>query len=176
MADLWLVLQLTTAYRNLDISAQSCTLLFRPTLELWALLMMPDMAVQVTLKGSGTVLTASAQDKLEATVAKQQAALDLVHQLQHAVLNMLTASQPDKTPVTAMQNSSGNEASPAMKTLHEGDVENSMPEIGNVVKIQYQLVRESQTSPSKGDNTTTAEAVGETKQPLFPFQCMLMSV
>ena len=90
---------------------------------------MLDVTVQVTLKGSGTILTASAQHKAEADVAKQQAALDLIHQLQQAILTMLTISQPDKVPVTAMQSSSGNNASPAMKTLHEGDVENSMPEI-----------------------------------------------
>lgn len=103
--------------------------------------------MQVKLKGSGALLTASAQHSSEAPVAKQQAALDLIHQLQHAVVAMLTASQPDKAPVatTATNNSSGNtDASPVMKTLHQGDLENSMPEIGNVVKVQYQLVLDAQ--------------------------------
>lgn len=120
--------------------------------------------VQVKLKGSGDLLTASAQHSSEATVAKQQAALDLIHQLQHAVVAMLTASQPEKAPVatTATHNSSGNNAaSPVMKTLHQGDLENSMPEIGNVVKVQYQLVLDAQTGQTSQDlNNPARDADG----------------
>ncbi|KAL3161025.1 hypothetical protein ABBQ38_009409 [Trebouxia sp. C0009 RCD-2024] len=136
--------------------------------------------LQVKLKGSGDLLTASAQHSSEATVAKQQAALDLIHQLQHAVVAMLTASQPEKAPVatTATHNSSGNNAaSPVMKTLHQGDLENSMPEIGNVVKVQYQLVLDAQTGQTSQDlNNPARDADGaeamstETPQPILE-QC-----
>jgi len=64
----------------------------------------------------------------------------MVHQLQQAILTMLTASQPDKAIVTPMQTSTDHTSPLAMTILHEGDAENSMPEIGNVVKVQYQLV------------------------------------
>ncbi|KAA6429242.1 MAG: hypothetical protein FRX49_00638 [Trebouxia sp. A1-2] len=95
---------------------------------------------QVTMRGSGQILTASAQHSSDAMTAKQQAALDMVHQLQQAILAMLTASQPDRTIVTPMQTSTDHISPLAMTVLHEGDAENSMPEIGNVVKVQYQLV------------------------------------
>lgn len=117
--------------------------------------------MQVTLKGSGTVLTASAQHPSEATTAKQQAALDLIHQLQQAVLAMLTASAPDRVIATATQSSTGNSTSPVMKTLHEGDLENSMPEIGNVVKVQYQLIHDCQESPNARVKSTTKDGDGE---------------
>ncbi|DBA85019.1 TPA: hypothetical protein ACH3X2_005752 [Trebouxia sp. C0005] len=96
--------------------------------------------LQVTMRGSGQILTASAQHSSDAMTAKQQAALDMVHQLQQAILAMLTASQPDRTIVTPMQTSTDHISPLAMTVLHEGDAENSMPEIGNVVKVQYQLV------------------------------------
>lgn len=96
--------------------------------------------MQVTMRGSGQILTASAQHSSDAMTAKQQAALDMVHQLQQAILAMLTASQPDRTIVTPMQTSTDHISPLAMTVLHEGDAENSMPEIGNVVKVQYQLV------------------------------------
>ncbi|KAL3162894.1 hypothetical protein ABBQ32_009341 [Trebouxia sp. C0010 RCD-2024] len=141
----------------------------------------PDSSIHVKLKGSGALLTASAQHSSEAPVAKQQAALDLIHQLQHAVVAMLTASQPDKAPVatTATNNSSGNtDASPVMKTLHQGDLENSMPEIGNVVKVQYQLVLDAQVpgQTSQDLNIPLRDADGaelmstETTQPVLE-QC-----
>ena len=117
--------------------------------------------MQVTLKGSGKVLTSSAQHHSEATTAKQQAALDLVRQLQQAVLAMLTASAPDRVIATATESSSGNSTSPVMKTLHEGDLENSMPEIGNVVKVQYQLAHDCQESPSAEVENTTKDGDGE---------------
>ncbi|KAL0050416.1 hypothetical protein WJX82_010839 [Trebouxia sp. C0006] len=96
--------------------------------------------LQVTMRGTGQLLTASAQHSSEANTAKQQAALDMVHQLQQAILAMLTASQPDKALVTPMQTSTDHTSTLDMTVLHEGDAENSMPEIGNVVKVQYQLV------------------------------------
>lgn len=96
--------------------------------------------MQVTMRGTGQLLTASAQHSSEANTAKQQAALDMVHQLQQAILAMLTASQPDKALVTPMQTSTDHTSTLDMTVLHEGDAENSMPEIGNVVKVQYQLV------------------------------------
>lgn len=96
--------------------------------------------MQVTMRGTGQVLTASAQHSSEANTAKQQAALDMVHQLQQAILAMLTASQPDKAIVTPMQTSTDHNNPLDMTVLHEGDAENSVPEIGNVVKVQYQLV------------------------------------
>ena len=113
------------------------------------------------MKGSGTVLTASAQHPSEATTAKQQAALDLIHQLQQAVLAMLTASAPDRVIATATPSSSGNITSPVMKTLHKGDLENSMPEIGKVVKVQYQLIQDCQESPSAKVKNTTKDGDGE---------------
>ena len=120
------------------------------------------LGVQVTLKGSGTVLTASAQHQSEATTAKQQAALDLIHQLQQAVVTMLTASAPDRVIATVTEHSSGNSTSPVMKTLLEGDLENSMPEIGNVVKVQYQLIQEN---PGPDVENTIKDSDGE-----FPSQ------
>lgn len=119
------------------------------------------LAVQVTVKGSGTVLTASAQHSSEATIARQQAALDLIYQLQQAIVTMLTTSEPDKAIATAQHSSSGNSTSPVMQTLHQGDLENSMPEIGNVVKVQYRLVHDCQMGSSKELNNTTREADGE---------------
>ena len=98
--------------------------------------------LQVTLQGSGRVLTASAQHNSEANIAKQQTALNMVHQLQQAILMMLTTSKPDKGIPTAMQTSTDHTSSLAMTILHEGDADNSMPEIGNVVKVQYRLVRD----------------------------------
>ena len=123
----------------------------------------PLLAVQVTLKGSGAVLTASAQHPSEAATARQQAALDMIHQLQQAVLAMLTASAPDKaiSTATAVQSSAGNSASPVMKTLHEGDLENSMPEVGNVVKVQYQLIHDSREGVSQESKNATQDNNGE---------------
>ena len=99
-----------------------------------------DVLCQVTLQGTGQTLTASAQHTGEANIAKQQAALDMVHQLQHAILAMLTASQPDKANAAATHIATDSNSNQAMIVHHEGDVENSMPEIGNVVKVEYQLV------------------------------------
>ena len=76
--------------------------------------------LQVTLRGTGTVLTASAQHSSEASIAKQQAALDLIHQLQQAIILMLTMSQKDKATATEMHSTS-NATSAVMKTLHEAD-------------------------------------------------------
>ena len=101
--------------------------------------------MQVTMRATGQVLTASSQHSSEANTAKQQAALDMVHQLQQAILAMLTASQPDKAIVTPVQTSTDHTSTLAMTVLHEGDAENSMPEIGNVVKVQYQLVLDPAT-------------------------------
>ena len=120
----------------------------------------PCLTVQVTMKGSGIALTASAQHN-SATTAKQQAALDLIHQLQQAILAMLTASASDKVIPAATQSSPGNSTSPAMKTLHEGDLENSMPEIGNVVKVQYQLIRDCQEGLNQEVQNTTKDNDGE---------------
>lgn len=120
----------------------------------------PLLAVQVTLKGSGTVLTASAQQPSEAATAKQQAALDLIHQLQQAVLATLTASAPDKVIAAAAHSNAGNSASPVMKTLHEGDLENSMPEVGNVVKVQYQLIHDCQEGVSQEVKSATQDNDG----------------
>ena len=99
-----------------------------------------NCGMQITMRGTGQLLTASAQHSSEANTAKQQAALDMVHQLQQAIIAMLTASQPDKAIVTPMQTSTDQTNPLDMTVLHEGDAENSMPEIGNVVKVQYQLV------------------------------------
>lgn len=119
------------------------------------------MALKVTLKGTGTVLTASAQNPSEAATAKQQAALDLIHQLQQAVLAILTVSAPDKMIAAAAQSSAGNSASPVMKTQYEGDLENSMPEVGNVVKVQYQLIHDCQEGVSQEVNSATQDRDGE---------------
>lgn len=119
------------------------------------------LAVQVTMKGSGNVLIALAQHNSEATTAKQQAALDLILQLQQAILAMLTASAPDTVIPTATQSSPGNSASPVMKTLHKGDLENSMPEIGNVVKVQYQLIHDWQEGMNQAVQNTTKGNDGE---------------
>lgn len=121
----------------------------------------PLQAVQVTVKGSGTVLTASAQHPSQAATARQQAALDLIHQLQQAVLAMLTASAPDRVIATAAQSSAGNSASPVMKILHEGDLENSMPEVGNVVKVQYQLIHDCQEGVTQEVNNASQDNDGE---------------
>lgn len=88
-------------------------------------------------------MSASAQHTSEAATAKQQAALDMVHQLQQAILTMLTASQPDKALVAPMQTSTDHSSHSAITVLHEGDAENAAPEIGNVVKVEYQLVLDS---------------------------------
>lgn len=120
---------------------------------------MQSWVLQVTLRGTGSVLTASAQHSSEASIAKQQAALDLIHQLQQAIILMLTASQPDKVTATAMH-SEATDTSAVMKTLHEGDRENSTPEIGNVVKVQYQLIHDPQTGPSKEDTIDTEKLEG----------------
>lgn len=96
--------------------------------------------LQVMLQGTGQTLTASAQHTGEANIAKQQAALDMVHQLQHAVLAILTVSQPEKANAAAMHTDIDSNSNQALIVHHQGDVENSMPEIGNVVKVEYQLV------------------------------------
>ena len=67
----------------------------------------------------------------------------MVHQLQQAILTMLTASQPDKCGVAPMQTSTDHSSHSAITVLHEGDAENAAPEIGNVVKVEYQLVLDS---------------------------------
>ncbi len=108
--------------------------------EAMSMLTMILPCMQVTMRSTGQVLTASAQHNSEANTSKQQAALDLVHQLQQAILKMLTTSQPDKAVTTAMHTSSDHSSPHGMTVLHEGDTENSVPEIGNVVKVQYQLV------------------------------------
>ena len=108
----------------------------------------------MTLKGSGKTVSASAQHNSEAIVAKQQAALDLLHQLQQAILDMLTASQPDLVHPTTMQSSTQNSTSPSGQTISEGDVENSMPEIGNVVQVQYQLILNPTTGTSRNGELT----------------------
>jgi len=117
--------------------------------------------MQVTMRGTGQALTASAQHSSEANTAKQEAALDMVHQLQQAILAMLTASQPDKAIVTPMQTSTDHTCPLAMIILHEGDVEHSMPEIGNVVKVQYQLVldpaRQQEASADVGPEPAVQE-------------------
>ena len=118
-----------------------------------ALWHMYSMSIQVTLQGTGETLTASAQHNGEANIAKQQAALDLVHQLQQAILTMLTASQPDKANTTAMHSSTDSTSSPALTVIHAGDVENSMPEIGNVIKVEYQLTLYEETQEGSASDT-----------------------
>ena len=118
------------------------------------------MCAQARLLATGQVLTASAQHSSEAATAQQQAALDLVHKLQQAILAMLTASQPDKA-ATMQASSTDHSSAAALQILHEGDVQNSMPEIGNVVKVQYELVHDLRSTapagPSKeGEEGTTA--------------------
>ena len=130
------------------------------------------------MRGTGQVLTASAQHSSEANTAKQQAALDMVHQLQQAILAMLTASQPDKAIVTPMQTSTDHSSPLAMTVLHEGDAENSMPEIGNVVKVQYQLVLDpAQKQEASADikpepevqegNPTNPDVHGDSMPPVY---------
>ena len=73
----------------------------------------------------------------------------MVHQMQNAILAMLTTSQPD----LAMPSDQAMDETPqeAQSTVvHEGDHENSTPEVGHVVKIQYELVLSSSSSDSTG--------------------------
>ncbi len=137
-----------------------------------------NCGIQVTMRGTKQLLTASAQHSSEANTAKQQAALDMVHQLQQAILAMLTASQPDKAIVTPMQTSTDHTSPLAMTMLHEGDAENSTPEIGNVVKVQYQLVLDPATKqeastdvgPEPGvqeGNSTNPDVHGSSMPPVF---------
>ena len=103
--------------------------------------------MQVKLQASGQLLSASSQQCSDENTAKQQAALSMVHQMQHAILAMLTTSQPD----LAMPSDQAMDETPqeAQSTVvHEGDHENSTPEVGHVVKMQYELVLSSGSSDS----------------------------
>lgn len=105
--------------------------------------------MQVKLQGSGQLLSATSQQCSDENTAKQQAALSLVHQMQHAILTMLTTSQPDLAmPSDQAMDETPQEAQSTV--IHEGDHENSTPEVGHVVKMQYELVLDSGSSDSTG--------------------------
>lgn len=105
--------------------------------------------MQVRTQAAGQLLSASSQQCADEKIAKQQAALGLVHQLQHAILEMFTTSQPELA-VFSQQAQKAKLQEGDLKILYDGDRENSTPEVGHVVKMQYELVLDSSNNSAPG--------------------------
>lgn len=111
-----------------------------------------DVALQVTLQATGQLLSAASQQCSDKNTAKQQAALAMVHELQHAILTMLTSSQPDIAVRADKATEDGN-AKAHLTVLHEGDQENSTPDVGHVVKMQYELFLDTSNGSATGSSS-----------------------
>lgn len=113
-----------------------------------------EVYVQVRMQATGQLLSASSQQCSDEKTAKQQAALVMVHQLQHAILTMFTTSQPELA-ITSQQAMEQKVQTAHLDVLYDGDHENSTPEVGHVVKMQYQLVlKDSQDGVANSTDTS----------------------
>lgn len=112
--------------------------------------------LQVKTLASGELLTAASHECQDENTAKQQASLSLIQHLQHTILGFITASQLKPASVTR---SNEQQQTAEMTVSHEGDHENSTPEIGQVVKVQYELILDTEDGPAPGASTHQGQVV-----------------